>query len=293
MFGPQNPDIVLAVLNGLQTGLYMVDIDRRIVFWNDGAERITGYHRHQVIGRHCADELLMHCDTEGAILCGEHCPLGETMRDGKVREAEVFVRHRAGHRLAVFMRAQPIHNERGDIIGAAESFDVQSVFYRLEQRREPSDERCSLHERTGVPDHEFTVAYVQAKLKRFAEHNVPFGALRIELDGVKDLVARQGVDALNALLMPLATTLKNTLRKSDYLGGWGDYQFVAVMNSLSGALPDQMAQRLQRIAATSSIQWWGDRLTPAIKVEATTARTGDSMESLLGRIHASEAPHPE
>ena len=293
MFGAESPGTALAILNGLQTGLYVVDLGRHIVFWNDGAERITGLHRQEVIGRHCGEDLQMHCDTEGANVCGEDCPLAATLRDGKVREAELFVRHRCGHRVAIFLRSQAIHNERGEIIAAGASFELQSLLHRTDPMLVPADARCSLNERTGLPDHEFTIAYVQAKLKRFAGHNLPFAILRIELDGLADLLARHGVDAAHAMLLPLANTLKNTLRPSDYLGVWGEYQFVAVMNSMSGASPEELAQRLRRIAATASIQWWGDRLAPAIRVETTTARTGDTMESLLERIHAgeSEGPH--
>jgi PAS domain S-box-containing protein len=50
------------ILEGLPTGVYLVGRDRRIIFWNDGCERITGFLRHEVIGRSCAQDLLMHCD---------------------------------------------------------------------------------------------------------------------------------------------------------------------------------------------------------------------------------------
>jgi PAS domain S-box-containing protein/diguanylate cyclase (GGDEF)-like protein len=288
MFGPNDPEIALAVLNGMQTGVYLVDRERRILFWNDGAERITGYHRHEVIGRRCADDLLVHCDTEGALLCGDKCPLAATMHDGNRRQAELFVRHRNGHRLPVYVRSQPIRNDRGEIIGAAEIFDVQTVLHRVEQRCEPADERCSLDERTGVPDHEFTVAYLRAKLKRAAGQGIAFGVLRIELQNLDRIMAMRGRDAAQALLVPLAATLKNTLRVSDYIGAWGEYQFLVVMNSLCGTSPVEMAQRLRRIAATSSIQWWGDKLTPAIDAEATTSHPGDTVETLLARVRASQ-----
>jgi len=39
------------VLESLPNGVYVVDTERRILFWNDGAEQITGYLRQDVIGR--------------------------------------------------------------------------------------------------------------------------------------------------------------------------------------------------------------------------------------------------
>jgi hypothetical protein len=37
----QDPTIFRTVLDSLQTGVYLIGRDRKILFWNDGAERIT------------------------------------------------------------------------------------------------------------------------------------------------------------------------------------------------------------------------------------------------------------
>ena len=71
----QSPEIFRVILDSLQTGIYVVDRDRKIVFWNDGAERITGYHRHDVVGRLSRETIFFHCNDEGCMLCGAVCPL--------------------------------------------------------------------------------------------------------------------------------------------------------------------------------------------------------------------------
>ena len=38
----QDPDIFRTILESLQTGVYVVGRDGRILFWNEGAEKITG-----------------------------------------------------------------------------------------------------------------------------------------------------------------------------------------------------------------------------------------------------------
>ena len=57
-----DPRVFEAVVDSLETGVYLVDHDRKIVYWNRGAERISGYKRHDVTGRYCRDDLLVHCD---------------------------------------------------------------------------------------------------------------------------------------------------------------------------------------------------------------------------------------
>ena len=58
------PEILRYALESLRVGIYLVDRDRRIVFWNDGAEQITGYLRAELIGRCCNDQILNHCGQE-------------------------------------------------------------------------------------------------------------------------------------------------------------------------------------------------------------------------------------
>ncbi len=59
MLDLQNAEIFRAALESLQTGVCMVDQDRKICFWNDGAEKITGYLRQDVLGRFCGEILLI------------------------------------------------------------------------------------------------------------------------------------------------------------------------------------------------------------------------------------------
>ena len=42
------------ILDKVFDGVYLVDRERRITFWNKGAERITGFHADSVVGKKCA-----------------------------------------------------------------------------------------------------------------------------------------------------------------------------------------------------------------------------------------------
>ena len=76
------------VLNSLHDGLYFTDTDRRIIYWNAAAERITGYASPEVLGKKCSDNILVHIDAEGTNLCKNLCPLAKTIEDGAHREAD-------------------------------------------------------------------------------------------------------------------------------------------------------------------------------------------------------------
>jgi PAS domain-containing protein len=90
-----DPEFYKRLLDSLNDAVYFVDRERRIVYWNKGAERITGFSSDDVLGHLCYDNLLSHVDGKGQELCRGHCPLSATMADGEAREAQVFLRHKS------------------------------------------------------------------------------------------------------------------------------------------------------------------------------------------------------
>jgi PAS domain-containing protein len=54
-----------AVVDSLNDGIYVCDLDRRIIYWSESAQRITGWSAEEVVGRHCFDSVLCHVDKDG------------------------------------------------------------------------------------------------------------------------------------------------------------------------------------------------------------------------------------
>ncbi|MFN3535085.1 MAG: PAS domain-containing protein, partial [Desulfatiglandales bacterium] len=99
------PPFYKQILDALSDGVYFVDKERRITFWNNGAERLTGYSADEVLGKSCADNLLMDVDDNGKELCTSGCPLEAVIRDGHMREADVYLHHKFGYRIPIHIKA--------------------------------------------------------------------------------------------------------------------------------------------------------------------------------------------
>ena len=110
------------VIESLHDGLYFVNRDRVITYWNKSAERISGFSAEEVVGKSCADNILTHVDGEGKNLCVNGCPMAETISDGIPREANVYLHHRAGHRVPVSVRVSALTDADSNIIGGIELF---------------------------------------------------------------------------------------------------------------------------------------------------------------------------
>lgn len=108
------------LLDSLYDGVYFVDSERRITYWNQGAERLTGFTAKEAVGTHCHDNMLAHVDADGCRLCMDRCPLVTAMQEDRCHEASVYLRHKQGHRVPVSVRVVPIKDAHEQIIGAVE-----------------------------------------------------------------------------------------------------------------------------------------------------------------------------
>jgi PAS domain S-box-containing protein/diguanylate cyclase (GGDEF)-like protein len=278
----QDGELHKALLDQLDTGIYIVDRDRRILYWNGGAERITGYLAHEVAGQLCHGDLLMHCDATGGVLCGQHCPLLDVMLDSKPRECAVFLRHRAGHRVPVRVRSRPIHDPSGGIIGAVEVFE-ETLAPARHAIRELRAFGC-LDELTLATNRRYGEMSVRQALEALNSFGIPFGWLRIGLDDVEMLDHRYGQGMIDAALKMVSGTLDGNLGSLDVLTRWTRTEFRVEVHYSSRLELAGAAEKLVALVRASALDWWGDRVHAAISIGGATAEHGDSLESLEARV---------
>lgn len=78
---------IVALLAAADFGVYAMSLDQRIVFWNQGAERILGYAANEVVGRHCY-EVVAGLGPGGLLpACVDGCPSLRALRAGSVPSA--------------------------------------------------------------------------------------------------------------------------------------------------------------------------------------------------------------
>ena len=289
-------DFFRTVLEGLRVAVYIVDRDGKTLFWNDGAERITGYLRQDVVGRVCGENFLGEGDgrdgngeegtSEGIGLSGGRAPLATVIRDGRPVEALISLRHKTGHRIPVQLWAFPIRNAQGAIIGAAQSFEESVSIADWDRRHTKLASYGCLDQASGALSHGMVQAHLRESLGLFTEQPVPFSILCIEIDRLDKIQARDGPGAVAAVLRVVGQTLENALRPTDFLGRWQENQFLAVLTECNASEIARASERLRRMVSTSKIEWWGDAVPVTISLGGTTVRAGDTAEGMVFRAEA-------
>jgi diguanylate cyclase (GGDEF)-like protein/PAS domain S-box-containing protein len=270
-------DFYRSILEDLHLAVYLVNRAGKIVFWNDGAERITGYLRQEVIGRTDNDNLLGETDGDDNDLSGPCAPTAVAMREGKAVQAHrISLRHKSGHRVPVELWSFPVRD-------AAETFDESVAISDWDRRQTKLATYGCIDQASGVLNHGMIHSHIRENLGLFAEHHVPFSILCIQLDRLPELQARDGPGAIAAVLRVVGQTLENSLRPTDFLGRWQENQFLAILTECSATEINSASERLRRMVSGSKIAWWGDRLPVTISVGGTAAKLDDMVEAMVLR----------
>jgi len=281
----EDQDFYKKIIDNLYDGVYFVDRDRVITYWNKGAERISGYTSQQMIGRSCRDNLLNYVNLKGEQLCITHCPLAACMQDGKTREIDVFLHHADGHRVPVLVRAEPLMDGEGNIIGAVETFTRDTGVMGVHQELHELRHTVIKDKLTGIWNRRYLDACLRAAVAEMAPlKGLLTGLLFIDIDHFKQINDTYGHESGDRVLQMVAATLQNNLRKNDVLGRWGGEEFLVILNDLvtRDALKF-IADKIRMLVANSRLDLPTISLTTTISLGATLLLPGDSIESVVNR----------
>jgi diguanylate cyclase (GGDEF)-like protein/PAS domain S-box-containing protein len=278
-----DPQAFRNVLEDLQTGVYLVDREQRIIFWNSGAELVTRYFRQDVVGRFCRANILAPDQGDQTTISEAEEALASVLRDGRPVDADVTLLHKDGHRVPVRLRAAAVRNEHGSVVGVVENFDESPSVSNWGRRQRRLASYGCLDETTGALSQAFVRTRLRENLATFAEHHVLCGVLCIQVNGMERLRATYGPALIPEALHAAAQTLENGSRPTDCLGRWSEKQFVAILNECEETDIRGVAERLKKMVNSSTIRWWGDTVSITASFGGTSARQGDTVESIVAR----------
>ena len=126
---PCNPKFLMNVFESIRDGIILMSPDGNIIYFNDAAEKITGYRREEVLGQPCTI-----LDTDTCVILTESgrqrcCSLFE---DGTpIYEKKCRIRAKSGKTVYLLKNAVLLKNDEDEIIGAVESMtDITSLYMK-------------------------------------------------------------------------------------------------------------------------------------------------------------------
>jgi len=270
------------MLEYLYEGVYFVDTERTITFWNKGAERITGYQANEILGKRCYDNILKHVDSAGCQLCLQGCPLQKTVEDGLMREAPVYLHHKEGHRVPVSVRTIPLY-EGSEVIGAVEVFSDQTEQFNQLRDLEELKSLALTDQLTALPNRRYLEQSLQAKWMEFQKLGIPFGLIFMDIDHFKDVNDTYGHDVGDEVLKMVAKSTRAALRKSDLVGRWGGEEFIIALSNANLETMQVVSEKVRMLIEQSSLKLEGKTLSVTVSLGVSLPKFEDTLESLIKR----------
>lgn len=268
----------------LYVGVYVVDRNRTIIYWNEGSERITGYKQEEVVNRHCFDNILQHVDYNGKQLCFGGCPLHHTIQTGEINESHVFLRHKEGYRIPVSVKAIPIYDKDNQITGAIEVFTDERFQREVFNENERLKNELMKDPLTEIANRR----YFEFQLKHIYEEAIvfqkPFGLLMFDIDHFKSVNDTHGHQIGDEILKVVAKTLTSNIGEADVISRWGGEEFIGIIKVNNLEELKEIAEKLRILVSKSTYKKSNEEiLNVTISIGGTIFSQDDKIDDLIKR----------
>lgn len=117
------------LLDNLPVGLFVVDGEFRIIEFNREAERLTGWHRKEVLGRRCSEILQSN-------LCATECPVAQSvLQKRSLLQQEASILTRWNERVPVFFSSSAVVSQDNKLVTGFKIFRDATERKKLEAQK--------------------------------------------------------------------------------------------------------------------------------------------------------------
>ena len=230
-------------LHSIGDAVLSIDLPGNVTYLNPVAERMTGWSRQEALGRPLADVFQI---IDATTRKPARNPMEQAIQLDKVvgLTANCLLIRRDGFETAIEDSASPIHDRRGQVIGAvivfkdvsqARAMSLQAVYLAQHDFLTDLPNRLLLNDR-------LTQAIAMARRQR---HRL--AVLFLDLDRFKHVNDSLGHVIGDTLLQSVAGRLVASVRNSDTVSRQGGDEFVVLLPEI--AHPDDAAASAQKIIA--------------------------------------------
>jgi diguanylate cyclase (GGDEF)-like protein/PAS domain S-box-containing protein len=258
--------LAASVFTHAREGIFIADADGNILEVNDTFTRITGYARHEVLGRN--PRLL----SSGFHSKEFYAEMWRTIKEKGKWSGEVWNRHKNGDIFAEMLTITALFDEHGDPRQYVALFSDITVLKEHERKLEHIAHYDVL---TGLPNRVLLADRLHQAMAHAHRRDQPLAVAFLDLDGFKVVNDRHGHSAGDQLLTALSNRMKLALREGDTLARLGGDEFVAVLLDVGNI--ETSVQVLNRL----------------LEAAAEPAHLGDLVLQVSASVGVTFYPQPE
>ncbi|MCD4827011.1 MAG: sensor domain-containing diguanylate cyclase [Acholeplasmataceae bacterium] len=258
--------------------VYIVDPNRKILYYNPIAEKISGFTKEEMEGSYCFDNKLNHIDEKGKKLCFDGCPLQQSIRENIVTDNMVYLQHKKGHRIIVHVKAIPLI-ENGEIIGAIEVFTDQTKKPLAYDNEKINAILKYVDPLTGLLNRLF----MKYELQKFLDKRdlQEWGIIFLDLDSFKRTNDTYGHLVGDQVLSSVANTILNFLEEEDFAFRFGGDEMIVMFSKATKESLIKKAQVLQALINATKIRDIDDDNLTNISMGLTVMKNNSKISDII------------
>ena len=256
------------LLDNLHDGMFCVDLNKKILFWNKSARQLTGYTEKEVLGKIADEKVMAHLDKRGVRKNEDLCYIQQTIEEGKSHKTELFFQHKKGHLVPVLARISPIKDPQDRISGAGLVFSDNTSGIASRQAIKRLEKQALIDPLTGLANRRYMHKILDNKINELCRYGLKFCLLFIDIDHFKAVNDTYGHDGGDKVLQEVANAILNVIRPSDILGRWGGEEFVIIILNVADELLLSVTEKVRISVEKARTEYNGRQIEVTISIGA-------------------------
>lgn len=128
-----NQQFVRHIIASMADGVFILNREGKIVFWNHSMTRISGYRSEEALGRTCG---LLACSRCFGVTCPADIGKCRIFEKGTSGAKECQLQHKDGYDVSVIKHASVVKDESGRILGVVETITDMTELNKARQKAE-------------------------------------------------------------------------------------------------------------------------------------------------------------
>lgn len=269
----ENEQKLRDITASLGFGVYVLDVEGRLIFLNPAAEAMLGWNEQEVLGQD-AHVLFHHHKLDGAPYPAAECPIHQSIERGTAIHLEQdWLIRRDGTPFSVEIFSTPL-NRDGKPAGAVAAFQDVSSRLWAESRIQ---RQATLDGLTGLVNRRLFMDRLNQAIFLARRHQQSLVLLMLDLDGFKPVNDTYGHAGGDQLLQQVARRLTMLVRQSDTVARLGGDEFAVLLLDSDAASGQTVGQKIL------------DTVAQPFKVADTECRIGVSIGMAVYPADAAQA----
>jgi diguanylate cyclase (GGDEF)-like protein/PAS domain S-box-containing protein len=275
-------DICTSIVECAEDGILAIDRYHNIILFNEGAARIFGYAKDEIIGQHLNVLLPERFHLQHDLMIEEFGAGQKTYEHMGSRSRQIYGRRKDG---AEFVASVAILK-----MGGGSGRQYAAIVRDISENKKTEEELLRLAATdplTGAFNRREFMALAEQESLRSHRYSRPLSIMMLDLDHFKRLNDTFGHAAGDKALQRFTTLCCNALRTVDIFGRWGGEEFVALLPETDAEGAAIIAERLRKILSQNVLVYNDQKINFTVSIGIAQYRQSEvSVEGPLGRADA-------